>query len=73
MTEAGKYLGYTQFSTSLAQIIAPILGGPVIDLFQGERIGYNIVFVLALLSMMLGMLTLVKVKEKQDEGPGASG
>lgn len=63
LAEAGKYLGYTQLSTSLAQIIAPIMGGPVIDLFRAERTGYNIIFGIAIFSMMLGMLILRKVKE----------
>lgn len=61
--EAGKYLGYTQFSTSMAQILAPMTGGPLIDLFHASRMGYNIIFGLALFYMVTGLLILRKVKE----------
>lgn len=64
LKEAGRYLGYTQFSTSLAQIVAPISGGPLIDFFRAERTGYNIIFGLVLFYLLIGLLILGKVKEK---------
>ncbi|MDP3013687.1 MAG: MFS transporter, partial [Candidatus Subteraquimicrobiales bacterium] len=47
--EAGKFLGYTQFSTSSAQILAPMLAGPIIDLsYSAGRLGYQIIYLLTL-------------------------
>lgn len=61
--EAGKFLGYTQFSTSSAQILAPLIAGPVIDLsYSAGRLGYQIIYALTLAYMIIGLILLKKVK-----------
>ncbi len=61
--EPAKFLGYTQFSTSAAQIFAPMIAGPIIDFFSATRLAYQIIYGLSLIYMILGLTFLAKIKE----------
>ncbi|MCK4778148.1 MAG: MFS transporter [Actinomycetia bacterium] len=64
LEESGKYLGYSQYSTSFAQVFAPIIGGFIIDAYSGSRFGYQLIYSISLIFTLSGMYFIHLVKEE---------
>ncbi|MBI3286618.1 MAG: MFS transporter [Chloroflexi bacterium] len=63
--EAGKYLGLANLANAGSGVLSGFVGGPIIDFFnaQGPGLGYNVAFLLAAASFLLGTLLMARVRE----------
>jgi MFS family permease len=61
MRDVARDLGLWGIATNLPNVIAPLVGGWLIGLFQGTRDGYQAVFGLAGFSFALASLTVLRV------------
>jgi MFS family permease len=63
--EAGRYLGISNLATAGAGVIAGLMGGPLIDVFNARQpgAGYPALFLVAAMSYGLGTLLLSKVRD----------
>jgi MFS family permease len=75
--EAGKYLGLSNLATAGSAATARLLG-PVVDLVNAHRpyVGYSIMFIVATVGALIGLVTLIGVPDKRagaDPAPGQVG
>ena len=69
--EGGLYMGFSNIATAGAGILAVVLGGPLLDLFnRGPRIlglpgGFPVVFAIFVAWFVLGSLSILKVPERR--------
>jgi len=63
--EAGRYLGVSNLATAGAGVVAGLGGGPLMDIFNALRpgLGYTALYLVAVLSFVVGTALLVKVRE----------
>ncbi len=58
-------MGVWNISLSLPQVIAPVIGGPIIDHFNNSGnpiLGYQVIFVMAIVYCLLGTVTVRFIK-----------
>lgn len=61
LRDVGRDLGLWSIATSLPNVVAPLVGGWLIDLFHGGRSGYQAVFGLSGFSFALASLAVLRV------------
>jgi MFS family permease len=73
--EAGRYLGVSNLATAGAGVVAGLVGGPLIDLFNGLRpgLGYTAVYLTAVLTFIMGTALLFKVRETREAAFAVAG
>lgn len=59
---AGRFLGYTHFTTSAAHVLAPAVAGPLIDRVAAPT-GYQFVFAITFLYLLVGFIVLLATPE----------
>jgi MFS family permease len=67
--EAAGYLGISNLATAGAGVLAGLVGGPLIDLFNAREpgLGYTALFLTACLSYLVGAAALIKIRERTEE------
>ncbi|MBN1401226.1 MAG: MFS transporter [Anaerolineae bacterium] len=72
--EAGKYLGLTNLATAGSAAVARLFG-PVIDLVNRwvPNGGYAVLFALAALAALLGLILTLNIPDKKQSGPASRG
>ncbi|HXO66646.1 MAG TPA: MFS transporter [Candidatus Dormibacteraeota bacterium] len=69
MNEAGRFLGFSNLATAGAGVLARLVGGPLIDIFNarghilGQPGGYPVTFSVYVAFFLLGTLAILKVGE----------
>ena len=61
LSDVARDLGIWGIATNLPSVIAPVVGGRIIDAFGGGKTGYQLVFALAGVSFALGSVTVLRV------------
>ncbi|MGH7738062.1 MAG: MFS transporter [Candidatus Tyrphobacter sp.] len=64
LRDVARDLGIWGIATHLPNVIAPLVGGFVLETFAGSRLGYRIVFGIAGLSFTLGALVVLRIGRK---------
>ena len=61
---AAKDLGIWGIANTLPQVLAPVIAGPLLDVFNrtGPNRGYSVIFSLAIVEVMLGSVFVWKIK-----------
>ncbi len=74
--EAGRFLGFSNLATAGSGVIARMVGGPLIDIFNarghilGQPGGYPVTFSVYVVFFLLGTLAILKVGETRPRGGG---
>jgi MFS family permease len=74
MDEAGRFLGFSNLATAGSGVIARMVGGPLIDIFNargrilGQPGGYPVTFSVYVVFFLLGTLAILKVGETRPRG-----
>ena len=74
MNEAGRFLGFSNLATAGAGVLARLVGGPLIDIFNarghilGQPGGYPVTFSVYVGFFLLGTLAILKVGETRPRG-----
>jgi MFS family permease len=69
MEEAGRFLGFSNLATAGSGVLARLVGGPLIDIFNargqilGQPGGYPVTFSVYVVFFLLGTLAILKVGE----------
>ena len=69
LDEAGRFLGFSNLATAGAGVLARLVGGPLIDIFNarghilGQPGGYPVTFSVYVAFFLLGTLAILKVGE----------
>jgi len=73
--EAGRYLGVSNLATAGAGVVAGFGGGPLIDIFNALRpgLGYTVLYLIAVLTFIVGTALLVKVRETREAAFAVAG
>jgi MFS family permease len=75
LKEAGKDMGIWSMASTLPGILGPLVGSMMVFLaghFGATALGYRVVFGLACLSLLLGAVFVLKVRERPRSGQAAS-
>jgi MFS family permease len=64
LRDVARDLGLWGIATNLPNVVAPLIGGWLIELFHGTRSGYQAVFALAGLSFTLASISVLRVGRK---------
>jgi MFS family permease len=61
---AAKDLGIWGIANTLPQVLAPVIAGPLLDVFNrtGANLGYSVIFSLAIIEVALGSVFIWKIK-----------
>jgi MFS family permease len=61
---AAKDLGIWGIANTLPQVLAPVMAGPLLDVFNrtGANLGYSVIFSLAIIEVALGSVFIWKIK-----------
>ena len=72
--ESAKYMGIWNIAGAFPQVLAPGIGGLLLDTFNrmGPNWGYPVVFVTVVLYLVVGTVMLVKVTEPETSASSAS-
>jgi MFS family permease len=76
MDEAGRFLGFSNLATAGSGVIARLVGGPLIDIFNarghilGQPGGYPVTFSVYVVFFLLGTLAILKVGETRPRKGG---
>jgi len=71
---AAKYMGIWGIAGTFPQVLAPGIGGVLLDTFNrmGQNWGYPVVFATVVVYLVAGTVMLVKVEEPQPETPATA-
>jgi MFS family permease len=65
LRDIARDLGIWGIATSLPNVIAPAVGGWILTVYEGSRLGYQIIFMLSGVSFVLGSLVVLRVGADQ--------
>jgi MFS family permease len=67
--ESAKYMGIWGIAGTFPQVLAPGIGGLLLDTFNrvGQNLGYQVVFLTVVLYLVIGTLMLIKVSEPEPQ------
>ncbi len=73
--EAAKYMGIWGIAGTFPQVLAPGIGGLLLDAFNrmGRNWGYPVLFLTVVLYLIVGTVMLIKVREPREQPAAAAG